>query len=429
MTDKTPAVHEALAVYAPETVETDRVPPGYKQTEVGVIPEDWEVKAVYEIATVSSGGTPSRSNLAYWEGNIPWATTAQINFNEISTFEQFITEDGLRNSAAKMFPAGTLLVAMYGQGKTRGKIGILGVEATTNQACAAIVLDKNISQDYVFQYLGSQYQSIRKLSNTGNQENLNGHLVKSIQVPVPPLHEQRAIAAALSDVDALISGLDKLIAKKRAVKTAAMQQLLIGKQRLPGFSGEWEAKRFGDVVERIVGGGTPSRSNPAYWGGEIPWMTVKDFANFDPYRAQETITEEGLKHSASHLIPKGIIIMSTRMALGKAVIYEVDVSINQDLKAIFPKRDMDSRFLYFWFEHHAEMIESLGSGSTVKGISLQDLRRVKFLKAPLKEQRAIAAVLSDMDAEIGALEGRREKTRRIKQAMMQELLTGRTRLV
>ena len=171
MTDKTPAVHEALAVYASETVETvetDRVPPGYRQTEVGVIPEDWEVKAVYEIATVSSGGTPSRSNLAYWEGNIPWATTAQINFNEISTFEQFITEDGLRNSAAKMFPAGTLLVAMYGQGKTRGKIGILGVEATTNQACAAIVLDKNISQDYVFQYLGSQYQSIRKLSNTGN---------------------------------------------------------------------------------------------------------------------------------------------------------------------------------------------------------------------------------------------------------------------
>lgn len=158
-------------------------------------------------------------------------------------------------------------------------------------------------------------------------------------------------------------------------------------------------------------------------------MTVKDFARFDPYRTQESITREGLRHSASNLIPNGTVIISTRTALGKAVIYEVDVSINQDLKALFPVRSADSRFLYFWFEHHAEVVESLGSGSTVKGISLQDLRNVTFLEPPLAEQAVIAAVLSDMDAEIEALEARREKTRRIKQGMMQELLTGRTRLV
>jgi type I restriction enzyme S subunit len=242
-------------------------------------------------------------------------------------------------------------------------------------------------------------------------------------------NEQRAIAAALSDVDALISALDRLIDKKRAVKTAAMQQLLTGKQRLPGFSGEWEVKRLGDVIERIVGGGTPSRANPTYWGNEIPWVTVKDFATFDPNRTQEAITREGLERSASNLIPKGTVITSTRMAVGKAVVYEVDVSINQDLKALFPKQCVDSQFLYFWFDYHAATIESLESGSTVKGISLQDLKNIEFLQAPLAEQRAIAAVLSDMDAEIEALEARREKTRQVKQGMMQELLTGRTRLV
>ena len=260
-------------------------------------------------------------------------------------------------------------------------------------------------------------------ANIGQQE------LSKVLAVLSPLSEQRAIAAALSDVDGLISELDKLIDKKRAVKTAAMQQLLTGKQRLPGFRGEWEVKRLGDVIERIVGGGTPSRTNPAYWGNEIPWVTVKDFATFNPRRTQEAITREGLEHSASNLIPKGTVIASTRMAVGKAVIYEVDVSINQDLKAIFPTRSVDSQFLYFWFDHHAGILESLGSGSTVRGISLQDLKNVEFLQAPLEEQLAIAAVLSDMDAEISALEARREKTRQVKQGMMQELLTGRTRLV
>jgi len=257
--------------------------------------------------------------------------------------------------------------------------------------------------------------------------NLSG--VRSIKMAAPPLPEQRAIATALSDVDALLAKIDQLIAKKRDLKQAAMQQLLTGQTRLPGFGGEWEVKRLGDVIERIVGGGTPSRSSPNYWGGEIPWVTVKDFATFDPNQAQESITLEGLKSSASNLIPKGTLITSTRMALGKAVIYAVDVTINQDLKALFPKKFLHTKFLYYWFEQHAEAIDDLGSGSTVKGISLGDLRAMPFHLASLSEQTAIATVLSDMDAELAALEARRDKTRGLKQGMMQALLTGRIRIV
>lgn len=117
-----------------------RVMPGYKQTEIGVIPKEWDVTRIGEMATVTAGGTPSRSVSGYWDGSIPWITTSEIEFNEIKNARQFITAEGLKNSAAKLLPPGTLLLALYGQGKTRGKVGILRFEAATNQACAAITL-------------------------------------------------------------------------------------------------------------------------------------------------------------------------------------------------------------------------------------------------------------------------------------------------
>ncbi len=186
---------------------------------------------------------------------------------------------------------------------------------------------------------------------------------------------------------------------------------------------------LGSAVEKFIGGGTPSRSNNEYWGNEIPWVTVKDFATFNPYIAQESITKKGLINSTSNLIPKGTLITSTRMALGKAVIYQVDVAINQDMKALFCRQILNTEFLYFWFEANKNKIDELGSGSTVKGLSLPDLQKLNFVLPAKKEQTAIATILSDMDEEIQALEQRLNKTRQIKQGMMQELLTGKTRLV
>ena len=396
---------------------------GYKQTEVGVIPEDWEVMNLGSFAAVSSGGTPSRKNQLFWNGNIPWVTTSKIDFNLIEEADEFITEDGVNNSAAKIYKSGTLLMAMYGQGKTRGKVAILGIDATTNQACAAISLNHDVVKDYIFYNLSGRYDEIRALSNTGNQENLNGLLIKKIPIPLPPTREeQTAIATALSDTDTLISRLEALIAKKRAIKQGAMQQLLKPKEG-------WEVKTLGEILEKIVGGGTPSRTNSKYWGGTIPWVTVKDFATYNPSCTQEYITKEGLINSASNLIPSGTLITSTRMALGRAVIYEVDVSVNQDLKAIFPKKDISTLFLYYWFQFNSELIESLGSGSTVMGISLPDLKQIEFSKPLKPEQTRIAQILSDMDAEIAGLEQKLAKYKQVKQGMMQELLTGKTRLV
>ncbi len=185
---------------------------------------------------------------------------------------------------------------------------------------------------------------------------------------------------------------------------------------------DWKVKEFGKLTDKIVGGGTPSRTNPLFWGNEIPWVTVKDFATFNPLQTQEYITKEGLRKSASHLIPKGVIITSTRMALGKAVIYNVDVSINQDLKAVFPSKDIFTKFFYFWFQFNSKHIEDLGSGSTVMGLSLPDLKKIKIPLPPLPEQQAIAEVLKDTDNLIQVLEKQIAKKRNIKQGAMQKLL-------
>lgn len=200
------AVAEASAAYQLAAVASSSVPPGYKQTEVGVIPDNWAVKLIGDIASVGSGGTPSREITSYWSGTIPWVTTSQIDFNMITQADQFITEDGLKNSAAKLLPAGTLLMALYGQGKTRGKVGILGFEATTNQACASISLNGNISCEFLLHFLASRYESIRSSSNTGSQENLNG------QIEITALEARRD--------------------KTRALKQGMMQELLSGRIRL-----------------------------------------------------------------------------------------------------------------------------------------------------------------------------------------------------
>ena len=131
---------------------------------------------------------------------------------------------------------------------------------------------------------------------------------------------------------------------------------------------DWMLASIGSIANSIIGGGTPSRFITEYWDGEIPWMTVKDFANHDPARTIEYITQKGLKNSASKLIPKHTIIISTRMGLGKAVIFNVDVAINQDLKAIFVKKDIATKFLFHWFKFNELCIAKMGSGKYSDGL-------------------------------------------------------------
>lgn len=188
---------------------------------------EWISVSLGDVANVQSGGTPARTNPAYWNGDIPWVTTSLIDSNAILEADEYITKAGLEESSAKIFPRGTLLMAMYGQGKTRGKIAVLGIDAATNQACAAILLKKKgISSDFVFQNLASRYEEIRRISNSGGQENLSAGLIEDIPFSFPESErEQEYIASTLSSIDELITTQSQNIDALKTHKKGLMQQL------------------------------------------------------------------------------------------------------------------------------------------------------------------------------------------------------------
>ncbi len=246
---------------------------------------------------------------------------------------------------------------------------------------------------------------------------------------IPHLSEQKAIATALSCVDVLIASLEALIAKKENIKTATMQQLLTGKKRLDGFSGEWEEKKLGDIVT-VIGGGTPSTTISNYWNGHIDWYTPTEVGK-DKYisKSIRTLTDEGFQNSSTTILPIGTILFTSRAGIGDMSILMTEGCTNQGFQSFVVKKDIDNEFIYYLTSTLTSKFLQNASGSTFLEISPNQVKQINVLVPKYKEQIAIATILSDMDKELEALNTRLEKTKAIKVGMMQELLTGKTRLI
>lgn len=250
-------------------------------------------------------------------------------------------------------------------------------------------------------------------------------------IPYPALKEQTAIAEAVSDVDSLISSLQKLIEKKKAIKQGAMQELLTGQKRLPGFSGEWSKQQLGDICN-IVNGGTPSTSIAEFWNGKILWCTPTDITSCSTkyiYTTESKITESGLKASSATLLPKGALLLCSRATIGEVRIAGNTICTNQGFKSLVVHQNISNEWLYYMVHVLKFNMLEKAIGSTFLEISKKDLAELDIIVPEFTEQKAIAQVLSDMDSEIEQLEKKLTKYQQIKQGMMQELLTGRIRLV
>ncbi|ELP4885734.1 restriction endonuclease subunit S [Vibrio cholerae] len=187
---------------------------------------------------------------------------------------------------------------------------------------------------------------------------------------------------------------------------------------------QWKSKSLGYILEKVVGGGTPSKAKPQYWDGDIPWASVKDLSSTKLDDTADKISEEGLNNSASNLIPAETIVIPTRMALGKVAITTQAMAINQDLKALFPSKEVCKSYLFQWLIFHAEQIASLGSGSTVKGIRLEQLKKIPFSYPTLKEeQQKIAEILSTVDKKIDLIDQKIAETEKLKTGLMQKLFS------
>ena len=220
-----------LFTYGPVPVDQVAQVP-LKETEIGPVPEHWEVVRLGEIADIVTGGTPSRSVREYWGGGIPWVKTGEVNYQRIMHTEETITEEGLANSSARILPAGTLLMAMYGQGVTRGRVALLGIEAAINQACAAIQPRIPTSIEFLFQYFWHSYERIRSLGHGAHQKNLSVTLLKTVLLPIPPVQEQEAIAAILNAVDAKYEAEARRSAALDALFNSLLHHLMTGKVRV-----------------------------------------------------------------------------------------------------------------------------------------------------------------------------------------------------
>lgn len=206
-----------------------------KDTEIGPMPESWGVEPISTHFTVVSGGTPSRRVQEFWlNGTIPWVKTTEIDYCVIKETEEHITAVGLDKSAAKKLPSGTLLLAMYGQGVTRGKVAILGIEATCNQACAAISSsDDIVDLKYLYHFLTFRYEAIRQLAHGGQQQNLNLEIVRNLHIALPPdRNMQIEIAAILDAIDCKIDLHQRKRAALEELFQALLHNLMIGKIRV-----------------------------------------------------------------------------------------------------------------------------------------------------------------------------------------------------
>ncbi|WP_291765854.1 restriction endonuclease subunit S [Blautia sp.] len=296
------------------------------------------------------------------------------------------------------------------------------------------VITKNLLPQYLFYAIQSNTVRSFLIQNAygTTMAGLNEKILSSIPLFLPvDIDEQSAIAETFSDIDRLISSLQKLIEKKKAIKQGAMQELLTGKKRLPGFSGEWSKQQLGDICN-IVNGGTPSTSIAEFWNGKILWCTPTDITSCSTkyiYITESKITESGLKASSATLLPKGALLLCSRATIGEVRIAGNAICTNQGFKSLVVHQNISNEWLYYMVHVLKSNILEKAIGSTFLEISKKDLAELDIIVPEFTEQKAIAQVLSDMDNEIEQLEKKLAKYQHIKQGMMQELLTGRIRLV
>lgn len=407
------------------------IPQGYKQTELGIIPEDWEVKTIASLGNIVGGGTPSTIIPAYWDGGIQWFTPAEIGASKyISKSERSISKLGLQSSAARILPKDAILLT------TRASIGLSAIllnEATTNQGFQSIIVNTNHCNEYAYYALKTKVSEMLTLASGSTFAEISKAKLASIKLPIPPIAEQRAIAEALSDVDGLIAALDKKIAKKRLLKQGAMQQLLTGKKRLPGFTDVWVEKKLGNVGSLL--NGYAFKSETYSQAGKYKVITIANVQNgrldTNDCNKVSTIPSDIQKHQ---ILKEGNILISMTGNVGRAcLVTTIDCLLNQrvGLFAIRDNSQCDESFIYTIInskEFETAMIDS-GQGAAQSNIGKNDIEGYTFLLPnDTKEQRAIATILSDMDKEIADLEAQRDKYRLLKSGMMQKLLTGQIRL-
>ena len=372
------------------------VKPSYKQTEVGLIPQDWDVKTIKEFATVKGGKRlPLGKFVVDKVTPHPYLRVTDMRPGGVDLRDiRYVPEDAFPPIRNYRIFAEDIFISVAGSLGIVGKIPseIDGANLTEN---ADRITNITCDRDFLLYFLLSdRVQGVIESERTvGAQPKLALGRIENFTISLPPTEaEQRAIATALSDLDALLGGLERLIAKKRDLKQATMQQLLTGQTRLPGFSGKWEIQRLGDLAE-MASGGTPLSSVSAYYGGGIPWVSIADMTRAGRVinRTEKTLTLLGLEKSAAQMFPAGTVLYAMYASLGECSIAGMPVCTSQAILGIRPKRDLHNGFLYYFLTLLKTTVKSLGQQGTQSNLNKGMVEDFRFPLPSCGEQTAIAA--------------------------------------
>lgn len=410
------------------------VKPGYKQTEIGTLPEDWKLATLEDLYSITSSKRVFQSE--WRDSGIPFYRAREIAVmgeGLPAPKDLYISEEMYERYSKQYGSIKENDVLITG-------VGTLGKVYVVKKDDKFYFKDGNIiwlqwNGQYSSQFLKHLYRTTALTDQVFG--NAGGSTVptytitnaKATLVPCPDYLEQCEIAEVLSEIDNLIATSEKQISKKKAIKQGAMQELLTGKKRLPGFSGEWENIALGKVSS-FYNGGTPSKKREDWWTGNIPWISSSDLSEstITSVKISRFISQDAVEHSATRICPKNAVLIVSRVGVGKVAVSPCELCTSQDFTTVVSSRH-NPYFLAYILIPIMKDLAIQAQGTSIKGVTTEDIQRIAIPTPSVDEQNAIVNILANMDSEIETLERKLEKYRQVKQGMMQQLLTGKIRLV
>lgn len=412
----------------------------FKQTEIGRLPKEWEVKKVIELFDVETGTTPSTKQKEYWnEGNINWITPSDMSKLNgriyIQDSGRKITERGLKGSNLTLLPPRSIVVS------SRAPVGYIAItkrNATFNQGCKGLIpknVNKISSEFYAYYFLNKKIE-LENLSGGSTFKELSKERLENFCLPVPFLPEQKKIAEILSTVDQAIEKVDEAIKRTQKLKNGLMQELLtkgIGhkefkKTEVGRIPKEWEIVKISELG-KIITGGTPSTSNNTYWNGSIPFITPADIKGDKyVYQTERYITSEGARKIGFILPTNTVLVVCIGSTIGKTGVTYGETVINQQINSIICDEKVNKDYVYYAVTFRANHLKSFSGIAAVPIIKKSLFEQFKIPLPPLSEQEKIAEILSAVDERLELFRKRKERLEKIKKGLMNDLLTGRVRV-
>ncbi|MBK8262671.1 MAG: restriction endonuclease subunit S [Nannocystis sp.] len=415
------------------------------------VPEGWREVRLGDDVDVRIGGTPSRAEPSFWAQNDerghPWASIADLQDRWVRKTAERITDLGVERSNVKRVEPGTVLMSFK---LTIGRVARATQPMFTNEAIAALVPGRAVSPDYLY-YAAPVAASSGVADDAIKGKTLNKAKLLELPLLVPPLPEQRKIAAILSSVDETIEKTEAVIEQLQVVKKAMMEELLTrgipGRHtRLVPLATEWRVGRvrpgLAEIPEswrlvrltdeaRLESGHTPSRQHPEYWNGDIPWVSLHDSRNLDGpsiMQTAQTIGPLGLANSSARLLPAGTVVFSRTATVGKCTVLGREMATSQDFANYVCGMGLRPRYLMHLMRHMQTEWKRLMAGSTHQTIYMPVFRDLQILLPPVEEQQEIVDVVDSTDARLAAEAGTLTELRRLKAALSAALLSGDLRV-